>query len=385
MPSTTPDPVPPPGPEPAAALPAAPAPGGLRRLAVPVLAVLTVLILVGATNARFDSWVASSDVQTTDDASIDADTTRLSARVGGNVRRILVQDFQKVEQGQLLLEIDPGDYRAALAGAEATVRATQAGLANLGNQAELQGALVEQAQLEQAAAQAQEKLASQEAERQRRLVEGGIAGTRQRLEQATAAHQEAVASWKASAAAVRARRSQLAVLDGQKAVARAQLAADRAARDAARLRLGYTRITAPVSGVAGRFQVRVGDYVTAGTSLVSVVPLPRVYVTARYKETQLARVRPGQPAEIAVDSFPGQVLRGRVARLSPASGSVFALLPPDNATGNFTKVVQRIPVRIELEPDQPLLAALRPGMSVVASIRVDGSEAGRTEEGADGS
>jgi membrane fusion protein (multidrug efflux system) len=148
---------------------------------------------------------------------------------------------------------------------------------------------------------------------------------------------------------------------------------------AAKLKLGYTKIVAPFNGVTGERQVQAGDYVNIGTNLINVVPLPNVYVIANYKETQLTRVKPGQPVDLTVDSFAHEKLRGRVERISPASGSQFALLPPDNATGNFTKVVQRIPVRIALDPDQPLLQRLLPGMSVVANIHTEdaGSNGGK--------
>jgi len=145
----------------------------------------------------------------------------------------------------------------------------------------------------------------------------------------------------------------------------------KAALAAARLKLGYTRIVAPFDGVVGEREVQPNDYVNIGSNLINVVPLPDVYVVANYKETQLTRVRPGQPVEVTVDSFPNQRLHGRVERISPASGSQFALLPPDNATGNFTKVVQRVPVRIALDKGQPLLERLLPGMSVVSHIDTD--------------
>ena len=159
------------------------------------------------------------------------------------------------------------------------------------------------------------------------------------------------------------------MLDGTRAQREADLAAAEAALAGAELRLGYTRIVAPFDGVVGQRQVQPGDYVTVGGNLISVVPLPQIHVIANYKETQLTNVEPGQPVEVAVDTYPGVVLTGRVERLSPASGSQFALLPPDNATGNFTKVVQRIPVRISPDPGNALLDRLRPGMSVVTRIK----------------
>jgi membrane fusion protein (multidrug efflux system) len=176
---------------------------------------------------------------------------------------------------------------------------------------------------------------------------------------------------RASRAVIAAQKHQLDVLAGNKKQREADLQAAQATLDAARLKLGYTRIVAPFDGVVGERQVQVGDYVNIGTNLMTVVPLPNVYVTANYKETQLTRVKPGQPVDITVDTFPDLVLHGHVERIAPASGSQFALLPPDNATGNFTKVVQRIPVRIAFDDGQPELADLRPGMSVVTRIHAD--------------
>ncbi len=167
---------------------------------------------------------------------------------------------------------------------------------------------------------------------------------------------------------IAAQRHQLDVLSGTKKERAADIAAAKATLAAARLKLGYTGITAPFDGVVGERQVQPGDYVNIGSDLINVVPLPNVYVMANYKETQLTRVKPGQPVDITVDSFPNEKLHGRVERISPASGSQFALLPPDNATGNFTKVVQRIPVRIRLDNSQRLLERLLPGMSVVTNI-----------------
>ena len=172
----------------------------------------------------------------------------------------------------------------------------------------------------------------------------------------------------ASRALISAQRHQLDVLNGTKQQRAADLQGAKAVLTAARLKLGYTRITAPFDGIVGQRQVQPGDYVNIGSNLIAVVPLPNVYVIANYKETQLTHVRPGQPVDVRVDTFSTERLRGRVARIAPASGSQFALLPPDNATGNFTKVVQRVPVRIEFEKDQPLLDRLLPGMSVVTRI-----------------
>ncbi len=329
--------------------------------------------LVLVTSVRWDGWVGAAAVQTTDNATVRAETTKVGARVSGNVLRVAVKDYQKVRAGDLLLQIDPADYEAAVAQAEASVSAARAALDNLANQKALQKAIIAQAEAQQIAATAREHVTRLERIRQNALDRGGLAGTKQRLEQATAEHQKAVADLAASEAARRAQSRQLDVLDGQEKVLKANLLAAEAALKTAKLRLSYTRIVAPFDGIVGEQLVHEGDYVNVGTNLIAIVPLPNVHVIANYKETQLTHVQPGQLVEITVDMFPGETLRGRVVSLAPASGATFALLPPDNATGNFTKVVQRIPVRIEFEPGQPLLARLRPGMSVVASIRVSTS------------
>ncbi len=343
------------------------------QLSIPVLGIGIAVALVLVTSVRWDGWVGAAAVQTTDNATVRAETTKVGARVSGNVLRVAVKDYQKVRAGDLLLQIDPADYEAAVAQAEASVSAARAALDNLANQKALQKAIIAQAEAQQIAATAREHLTRLERIRQNALDRGGLAGTKQRLEQATAEHQKAVADLAASEAARRAQSRQLDVLDGQEKVLKANLLAAEAALKTAKLRLSYTRIVAPFDGIVGEQLVHEGDYVNVGTNLIAIVPLPNVHVIANYKETQLTHVQPGQLVEITVDMFPGETLRGRVVSLAPASGATFALLPPDNATGNFTKVVQRIPVRIEFEPGQPLLARLRPGMSVVASIRVSTS------------
>jgi len=315
-------------------------------------------------------------IQTTDDAYIKAETTRLSSRVAGAVLVVAVTDFQRVKAGDLLVEIDPADYQALVDQAEAGVAAAQAAFDNLANQIELQYATIAQGEAQQLSAVAQEVETRQEQERQKSL-EQTDAGTRQKLEQATAAYARAQADVRASRAVIAAQRHQLEVLAGNKKERAADIAAAKATLTAARLKLGYTRVVAPFDGVVSERQVQPNDYVNIGTNLIDVVPLPNVYIIANYKETQLTRVKPGQPVDVSVDSFPGQRLHGRVERIAPASGSQFALLPPDNATGNFTKVVQRIPVRIAFDKGQPLLERLLPGMSVVTEINTGGTDGGK--------
>ena len=347
-----------------------------NRLAIPLLAVLAAVGFIALATLRWDEWVGSAVIQSTNDAYIKADLTRLSSRVAGEVLAVAVDDFQRVKAGDLLVQIDPADYQAQVALAEAGVAAAQAAFDNLANQIELQYATIAQAEAQQVSAAAQEVETREEQERQQSLTQTE-AGTRQKLEQAVAANARAQADVRASRAVIAAQRHQLEVLSGTKKQRAADIEAAKATLAAAKLKLGYTKITAPFDGVVGEREVQPNDYVNIGSNLINVVPLPNVYVIANYKETQLTRVRPGQSVDVSVDSFPNQRLHGRVERISPASGSQFALLPPDNATGNFTKVVQRVPVRIALDKGQPLLARLLPGMSVVTQIHTD-------EAGADG-
>jgi membrane fusion protein (multidrug efflux system) len=341
-----------------------------RRLAIPLVAVAAVLIFIAVATLRWDAWVGAATVQTTDDAYVRAELSRLSSRVAGEVLTVAVKDFQHVKTGDLLIQIDPADYEAQVAQAEAGVAGAKAALDNLANQVELQYATIAQAEAQRVSAIAIETESQEEQVRQQSL-EQTAAGTRQKLEQAVAAYAKAQADVKASAAIIAAQRHQLEVLGGTKLQRAADVLGAQATLAAAKLRLGYTRIVAPFDGVVGERQVQPGDYVNIGSSLINVVPLPKVYLIANYKETQLTRVKPGQAVDIVVDTFSGETLHGRVERIAPASGSQFALLPPDNATGNFTKVVQRIPVRILLDPGQPLLERLLPGMSATTRIHTD--------------
>jgi membrane fusion protein, multidrug efflux system len=341
--------------------------GAWSRFAIPLFAVLVAFLFIALATLRWDAWVGNATTQTTNDAYVRAEMTRLSSRVAGEVLTVAANDFQRVKAGDLLIQIDPADYQAQVAQADAAVAAAQAALDNLSNQVELQYATIAQAEAAQVSAAAEEVQAHQEQERQQSLSQTE-AGTRQKFEQATAAYAKAQADVRASRAVIAAQKHQLEVLAGTKKQRAADVLGAQAALTAARLKLGYTKIIAPFDGVVGERQVQPGDYVNIGSNLINVVPLPNVYVIANYKETQLTRVRSGQPVDITVDSFPDERLHGRVERISPASGSQFALLPPDNATGNFTKVVQRVPVRILLDKNQPLLERLLPGMSVVTNI-----------------
>ena len=350
---------------------------------LPVAALVIALSFVALASLRWNAWVGSAATQVTDDANVEAHITRLSTRVAGEVRIVAVDDFQSVRAGELLVEVDPEDYLALVAQGEANVAAAKAALDNLNNQVELQYATIAQAEAARQAAIAREVETRLEQDRQQSLS-ATESGTRQRLEQATADHAKAQAEVKASAAFIAVQQHQMEVLNGTKKQRAADLLGAEAALRTAKLKLSYTRIVAPFDGLVSQRRVQPGDYVNVGSSLISVVPLPNIYVLANYKETQLSRVKPGQLVDVFVDTFPDEILRGRVERVAPASGSQFALLPPDNATGNFTKVVQRIPVRILFDKGQPLLERLLPGMSVITHIHTDGpalSVAGSAPQG----
>src|SRR3984885_4442304 len=355
---------------PATRIPRFKIPKALRRLELPLTAIIAALAFVAIATLRWDDWVAGAAVQSTNDAYVRAETTRLSTRVAGEVKVVAVQDYQRVKAGDLLVQIDPADYEAQVAQAEAGVEGAKAALDNLANQVELQYATIAQAEAQLSSAQAHQLEAQQEQDRQKTLTQTE-AGTRQKLEQAVADYAKADADVHAARALIAAQKHQLEVLDGTKKQRAADVLGAQATLAQAKLKLGYTRIAAPFDGVVGEREVQPGDYVNIGSNLVDVVPLPDVYLIANYKETQLTRVKPGQPVEITIDSFPDETLHGRVERISPASGSQFALLPPDNATGNFTKVVQRIPIRIALDKGQPLIDRLLPGMSAVTRIHVE--------------
>jgi membrane fusion protein, multidrug efflux system len=330
--------------------------------------VLLIAALIAFVASEWDWWVGSAIEQTTDDAYLQADLTPMAAKVPGYVTRVPVHDYQRVKVGDLLVQIDDRDYRAQLAQAQGAVVGAEAAIAILDQQKVLQGALIRQAEATISASEADVTRYHLENVRQQALLATGIAGTRQVVEQAVDNERRAEATLALNHAQLDQQKQQLNVLDSQEIQARATLETQRAARDLAEINLGYTRITAPVDGMVGQRLVQVGQYLNVGTQVISVVPLPHVWVIANYKETQMTRVRLGQPARVTVDSFPGVVLHGHVDSWSPASGAQFALLPPDNATGNFTKVVQRIPVKIVLDPDPAVDDLLRPGMSVISTI-----------------
>jgi membrane fusion protein, multidrug efflux system len=341
---------------------------GVTIVRLAVLLAAGVIVVLFAT--QWDRWVGLSVRQVTDDAYVRGDITPLSAHVEGYVHRVPVDDFQRVKEGEVLVEIEDDDYRARVAQAEADLLSAQAAIENLKARKAAQHAQVAEAEDAIKATQADVERTRLEAARQRTLLATTF-GTRQRVEQADAEAERFSATLSRNQADLEAQRSQMAVLDTQEAQLRADVKAKQAAVDLAKINLGYARITAPVAGMVSERGVRDGQYVHAGTQVIAVVPLDNVWVLANYKETQLTHVAIGQRAEIRVDTFPGIVINAMVDSIAPASGAQFSLLPPDNATGNFTKVVQRIPVKLRIAADNPLAGKLRPGMSVIATILTD--------------
>jgi membrane fusion protein (multidrug efflux system) len=341
---------------------------GLTLVRSAVLLAAGALVVLFAT--QWDRWVGLAVRQVTDDAYVRGDVTPLSAHVEGYVRRVPVDDFQRVKEGEVLVEIEDDDYRARVAQAEADLLGAQAAIENLKARKAAQHAQIAEAENAIKATQADVERTRLEAARQRTLLATTF-GTRQRVEQADAEAQRFAATLGRNEADLDAQRTQMAVLDTQEAQLRADAKAKKALLDLAKINLGYTRITAPVPGMVSERGVRDGQYVHAGSQVITVVPLDTVWVLANYKETQLTHVAIGQRAEIRVDTFPGIVINAMVESIAPASGAQFSLLPPDNATGNFTKVVQRVPVKLRIASDNPLAGKLRPGMSVIATILTD--------------
>jgi membrane fusion protein, multidrug efflux system len=337
---------------------------GLR----PVLLAASAVALLGVTGWYGNYWWTQGRfLVSTDDAYLQADNVLISPKVSGYISEVPVEDNQPVKAGQVLARIDDRDYRTALAVARANVDAAQADIDNLVQQIAEQQLTVVQARATVDADQAALTFANQDYQRYLSLSRTG-AGTIQEAQKATSGIREQQAKLDRDTAAVGAARKQIDVLETQLEKARATLALQRAALHQAELNLSYTTITSPTDGTVGVRTLRVGQYVQAGTQLMAVVPLRAVYVTANYKETQLTDVHAGQPVTIDVDTFPGATVRGVVNSIAPASGQEFALLPPDNATGNFTKIVQRVPVKITIDPADPLIGRLRPGMSVEPTI-----------------
>jgi membrane fusion protein (multidrug efflux system) len=399
----------------------------LRKWLVPAIILLMAAGIVFLVAGNWNTWASERASQETDDAYVRADLTPLSTKVAGLVATVAVSDYQAVKSGDLLVELQDDDFRAQVQQADAAVAAGEDALINNQRQKELQDSRIVQADTNIGAAEADIGAAEAGIEAAKSSIANAHSGidatkaevdrslserhrqeallatesaTRQKVEQAVADEQRfraqlagreadvstataQLASRQADLAKARARlgstkaeletqKRQRAVLDSQELSLHADLSSKRASLALARTNLGYTRILAPEAGIVSERKVRRGQLVSPGTQVISLVQ-SQVWVQANYKETQLAHLRAGDPAEIRVDAIPGVIFRGKVDQVSPASGSQFALLPPDNATGNFTKIVQRVPVKIVLDAGQPKAERLRPGLSVIATIRTNGA------------
>ncbi|MGY4622926.1 HlyD family secretion protein [Bradyrhizobium sp. USDA 4486] len=330
--------------------------------------VIGLLLCLGSVVTMLAGWTyAHSGETSTDNAYIRGDVTSLAPKVAGYVTAVEVRDNQAVHKGDVLFRIDDRDYRARLAQAEANVEAAQARLANVDAEIPLQDALIRQAEAQKRSSMAEMALATKASDRRRELIRTNAVSQAQ-VDESDAALSKAEAAVSAAAATVEAQKQRIAVLASQREAAVAAVAQARAARDLAQIDLDNTVVHAPVDGVIGNRQVRVGRLVAPGTSLLDIVPVSDVWVVANFKETQIERIRPGQRVRIIVDSYSDQPLQGVVDSFAPGSGSAFSMLPTDNATGNFVRVVQRVPVKIRFASN-PLPGRLVPGLS--ARVDVD--------------
>jgi membrane fusion protein (multidrug efflux system) len=349
------------------AAPAAkPAAGGNRRVRIGLLIGVGVMALAGV--AYGIEWLVHGRfIVSTDDAYLRADAVTVAPRGSGYIQEIFVKENQKVAAGQPLLRIDARNYQDTLSQQQATVDARRADIDAGQSQIRQQEAVVEQNEAQLAGARANARFAREQAERYRSLHDQG-AETAERYAQAVNDRDQKVASESSAAASVEVARRQLATLKSQLEQARAQLESARAAASTAQVNLDDTLVRASIAGVIGDDTARVGQYVQPGTRLMSVVPVQTVYLVANFKETQLKRMRIGQPAEITVDAIGSQKIPGWVESFAPGTGAQFALLPPENATGNFIKIVQRVPVRLHLNPPKDLADRLLPGLSVTVDV-----------------
>ena len=365
-----------------------------QSYATPIFVVILALAILITITRNWNAWEGGKVEQVTDDAYVRGDLTPLSTKVAAIVRAVDVADYQQVHKGDLLIELQDDDYRAQVDQAEAAVAAARASIEENLRQRQLQDARIDkavagidQAKAQIAAAEAGKDAVQAELTRarsERKRQEGlyqSHATTQQNLEAAVAAEGNLSAQFasreadlaqartmlRSSEIAAEAERRSKAVLESQAVQLQADVRAKQANLAVATVNIGYTRIYAPGDGTVGERQVRPGQLVSPGTQVISFVALTK-WVQANFRETQLTNVKVGDPAEIRIDEYPGQLIRGKVVDIAPASGSQFALLPPDNATGNFTKVVQRVPVKITLE-DSTFATTLRPGLSVIATVR----------------
>jgi membrane fusion protein, multidrug efflux system len=398
-----------------------------KQLLVPATILLMAAGIVFLIAGNWNSWASERASQKTDDAYMRADLTPLSTKVAGLVATVAVSDYQPVKAGDLLVQLRDDDFRAQVQQAEATVAYGENALINNQRQKDLQEARIAQAEegihaaqadiaaadagieaAKSAIANAHSAITGSKADVERTALErqrqealiATESATRQKLEQVVADAERfralqssreadlgtamaqlasrqadkarAIARLDSTKTELEAQKRQRAVLDSQELLLRADLSSKRASLQVAQINLSYARIVAPESGIVSERKVRPGQLVSPGTQVISLVQSD-VWVQANYKETQVRHIHAGDPAEISVDAFPGVILRGKVDQVSPASGSQFSLLPPDNATGNFTKIVQRLPVKIVLDKGQAAAQRLRPGLSVIATVRTTGA------------
>ncbi len=361
----------PPGPAPVSAFAAEnPAtgkpPAASRRKKVLRLGLLAIAV-IGALGYASHWWLTGRFIEDTDDAYVGADTTVISAKVPGYISEVAVQDNQFVKAGDLLARIDVRDYQAALAKADGAVAAQRATLVNLDATEQLQQAMINQAKAQLDAADAETQRASDDHTRYQNLVRTQAVSV-ESAQRVDATWKTARADHARAEAGLLGARRQLDVIESQRGQARAALQQAQAERDQAQLNIGYTELRAPVDGYVGNRRARLGAYAAAGSQLISVVPAQGLWIDANFKEDQLARMQVGQSVSVRADILPGREFHGHIESLAPATGAQFSVLPAENATGNFTKIVQRVPVRIRLDGTDARFGALRPGLSVVAKI-----------------
>nr|WP_294508895.1 HlyD family secretion protein [uncultured Rhodopila sp.] len=336
----------------------------LRRLA---LAGAALAVLAGGGWYGRDWWTTGRFIESTDDAYVGGNVTALAPHVAGFVAEVLVADNQFVQAGQVLIRLDPRDFRAAADHAAAVVTARRAALEGLRAQTIMQQSTIRQEEADVAARAADMGFAMQDAERYRSLA-STAAGSRQDAQRSASLEQRSRSTLLAAAASLEAARQKLKVLEANIAEAEANLAQSQSDLQTAQLNLGYTEIRAPISGYVGNRAAQVGAYVNAGSYLLSVSPSQGLWVDANFKEDQLTHMAEGDAASVVADVLPGHVFHGHVASLAPGTGAVFSIIPAENATGNFTKIVQRVPVRVVLDADDAALRMLRPGLSTMTRV-----------------
>ena len=342
---------------------------GNKRPAAKRLVIAGLALIAGIAVARlgYQWWTTGRFSQSTDDAYVGGDVTVIAPKVSGFIAQLAVTDNQPVHAGDLLIKLDDRDYRAALARAEAAVNLQEATLANLDATTLLQQAVVAQAQAEISSADAEEVRTHDDQVRASKLVTNGAESV-QYFQKADADYKEAVAAGEKSRATLKAAQQQIEVIASQKQQTKAALAAAVAERDLAQLNLSYTELRAPIDGTIGNRSAQIGAYAAVGSQLISIVPAHGLWVDANFKESQLNRMQAGAPVSVKVDLLSGKTLHGHVASIAPATGAEFSVLPPENATGNFTKIVQRVTVRIAIDDEAAAMGQLRPGLSVTADV-----------------